>query len=316
MQNIQLGSQEKVYLEVYSDGVLTQADSLPTLSIYDADNDASPISGFNSIQVIDEPDSGQYAFLITQLLTSVVRMLELRWHYVINGLPVTQTEFYQVQPVYSTVNEIIDFLGFGTTQSEINYHSISEIKNAEKLARTIIDGYTGIKFYLRNDFQEVFANGSDAVQLIERMTGIDKVYENDILVLDNTQSPAYNSFGYNIQLTQTGYVARLISPAWDIRYDNQFDVNILYYGKFRDGSRYRFDGQIGYKYVPEDIKMASMLLVNDILSNDYNWRNKYLSKVDLSEISFEMSKGAFNGTGNITVDNILDQYRNINMMLI
>ena len=130
MQNIQLGSQEKVYLEVYSDGVSTQADSLPTLSIYDADNDASPISGFNSIQVIDEPDSGQYAFLITQLLTSVVRMLELRWHYVINGLPVTQTEFYQVQPVYSTVNEIIDFLGFGTTQSEINYHSISEIKIA------------------------------------------------------------------------------------------------------------------------------------------------------------------------------------------
>jgi hypothetical protein len=59
-----------------------------------------------------------------------------------------------------------------------------------------------------------------------------------------------------------------------------------------------------------------MLLINDILANDYNWRNKYLQRVNLSEISFEMAKGAFNGTGNITVDNILDQYRNVNIVII
>jgi len=316
MQNIQVGSQEKVYIYVYSDGVLTQADHPPTLSIYDADNDALPISGFNSSNVIDEPEPGKYGFLLTQLVTNTVRVLELRWTYVINGLSVTQTDFYQIQPVYSTISEIIDFLNYGATPSDINYHPISEIQNAEKLARTIIDGYTGLKFYLRNDSQEMFANGSDALQLVERMTSVDKMYEDDILVIDNTQQPAYNQFGYNIELTQTGYVARLIDPGWDIRYDNEVDANVLYYGRFRDGSRYKFVGNIGYKYVPEDIKIASMLLVNDILSNDYNWRNKYLSKVDLSEISFEMSKGAFNGTGNITVDNILDQYRNINMMLI
>jgi hypothetical protein len=59
-----------------------------------------------------------------------------------------------------------------------------------------------------------------------------------------------------------------------------------------------------------------MLLVNDIISNDFNWRNKYLKKVDLSEISFEMANGAFNGTGNIAVDNILDLYRNLNIVVI
>jgi len=68
--------------------------------------------------------------------------------------------------------------------------------------------------------------------------------------------------------------------------------------------------------VPEDIKLACMLLINDILSNDYNWRNKYLSQVELSEISFKMAGGAFNGTGNITVDNILDQYRKTNIVII
>jgi len=316
MQNIQLGSQERVKLYVYSDGVLTQADSLPTLSIYDADNDATPLTGLSSVTVIDDPEAGIYSFLLTQLATSAVRVLELRWTYIINGLSVTQTDFYQVSAPYSTPSEIIDFLGLGATPSDINYHSITHLENAEKLARTIIDGYTGLKFYLRHDSQEMFGTGSDAIQLIERMTSVDQMYEDDILMIDNTQDPAYNGFGFNLELTQTGYVARLIDPGWDIRYDNDVDANILYYGRFRDGSRYKFVGNIGYKYVPEDIKQSSMLLVGDLLANDYAWRNKYLKSVNLSEISFQMSAGAFNGTGNVTVDNILDQYRNINMIII
>jgi len=316
MQNIQVGSQERVKLYVYSDGVLTQSDSLPTLSIYDADNDASPLSGFSSVNVVDEPEAGVYSFLLTQAVTDAVRVLELRWTYYISGLEIVQTDFYRVDLAYSTPSEIIDFLGLGATPSDINYHSITDLENAEKLARTIIDGYTGIKFYLRNDSQEMFGNGSDAIQLIERMTSIDQMYEDDILMIDNTQDPAYNGFGYPLEITQTGYAIRLVDPGWDIRYDNDVDANVLYYGRFRDGSRYKFVGNIGYKYVPEDIKQASMLLVGDLLANDYAWRNKYLKSVNLSEISFQMSAGAFNGTGNVTVDNILDQYRNINMIII
>ena len=94
MQNIQLGSQERVRLYVYSDGVLTQADSLPTLSIYDADNDATPLTGLSSVTVIDDPEAGIYSFLLTQLATSAVRVLELRWTYIINGLSVTHCLLY------------------------------------------------------------------------------------------------------------------------------------------------------------------------------------------------------------------------------
>ena len=316
MQNIQVGSQEKVYFEVFTNGILSQTDSLPTLSIYDADNDSSPLLGYDSISVIDEPENGKYSFLLTQELTSIVRVLELKWNYTVNGLASEQTDFYRIDLAYSNPNEVIDFLGLGITPADINYHSITDIQNAEKIARTIIDGYTGLKFYLRYGSQEMFGVGSDAIQLIERMTSIDKMYENGVLVIDNTVTPAYNQFGYGIELTQTGYVARLLNPGWNVRYDDQVDTNILYYGKFRDGARYKFVGDIGYKYVPEDIKQASMLLIGDLISNDYAWRNKYLNKINLSEISFEMSKGAFNGTGNVIVDNILDQYRNINMIVI
>jgi hypothetical protein len=58
------------------------------------------------------------------------------------------------------------------------------------------------------------------------------------------------------------------------------------------------------------------LLVGDLLSNDAAWRTKYLKKVNLAEVTFELAKGAFNGTGNVIVDGILDQYRNYNIVVI
>ena len=316
MQNIVRGSKEKLYFYVYSDGALTQADSIPTVSVYDADNDATPITGFSNVTVFNENPPGVYSFMLTPTITSTNKVIKLVWSYSMGGDHSTEEEFYGIETVYSTASEIIDFLGFGSVPSDIDYHDPKDISNAEKIARTIINGYTGQRFDQRYGSQEVFGKGSDACELVEKMITLDKVWENDILLIDNTVTPVFNTFGFNLEITPTGKAIRIINQGWDVRYDNQVDPAVLYYGRFRDNSRYQFQGTIGYKYVPEDIKIASMLLVNDILANDFNWRNKYLQKVDLSEISFEMAKGAFNGTGNITVDNILDQYRNVNIVII
>ena len=316
MQTINTNSQVRIQLEVYNDSVLFQADAIPTLSIYDANDNLNPITGFDSLTAVDETPPGIYSFLLTSDITNVNRVLEVRWSYAINDVPTTQTEYYGVETPYSTVSETVDFLGFGSIPSEINYMDPKSIVSAEKVARTIIEGYTGIKFYTYYGFQEVYGIGANTIELTEKMVKLNKIWENQILVTDYTQDPAYNIFGPGVEISPTGYQLRLWYPGWDMGWNNEMDPVILYPGRFRDGYLYRFEGQIGYKFVPEDIKLASMLLVQDILSNDYNWRNKYLSKVNLSEISFEMAKGAFNGTGNITVDNILDQYRKANIVII
>ena len=316
MQNITRGSQEYIYLNVYSDGILTAADSAPRVSIYDADNNASAISGYSNITVTAGDTAGEYLVFLNQNITGSNRVLEVVWSYNLNGIAGTQTDYYKVENTYADPNEIIDFLGFGSTTSDINYHDPKELQSAEKLARTIIDGYTMQTFGRYYGTQEQIGIGSDSIELTEKMISLKKVYENGLLVVDNTVTPKVNSFGFEVEISPTGKAIRIVNPGWDIRYDNQVDPTIMYYGKFRDQARYKFEGDIGYKYVPEDIKMAAMLLVNDIISNDFNWRNKYLKKVNLSEISFEMAGGAFNGTGNIAVDNILDLYRNLNMMVI
>jgi hypothetical protein len=313
LQNIQKGSQEKIYLNVYVSGVLTQADSIPTLTIVDADTGVSLLS---SSTAIDDKPTGVYSWVLNQNITNTNRVIQVTWTYHTNGITATSDQFYSIETSYASTSEIVDFLGYGSDPSELNYYDPKDVYKAEKLARTIVEGYTDIKFYTYYGSQEVFGKGSDALELVERVLSIDKVWENDLLLIDNTQNPAYNTFGFGLQITPTGRAIRIVNAGWDVRYDNQVDPAVLYYGRFRDNARYKIQGQIGYKYVPEDIKLATMLLVGDILANDYNWRNKYLSKVNLSEISFEMAKGAFNGTGNVMVDNILDLYRNLNIVII
>lgn len=317
MQNIVKGTRQKVYLNVYNNGVLAQATATPTVTVYDADDaTATPLTGYNAISATDETPVGTYSVTLGSVATQINRVLQVVWSYSIGGSSTSETQYYPVETVYSGISEVQDFLGYGPRPQDANYQDPEMILAAEKIARTIIDGYTGQKFGTYYGVQEVYGSGSDTCHLTEKMLTLDKVWENDILVIDNTTDPKINTFGFPLEFSPTGKTIRIINTGWDVRYDNQMDPTVLYYGRFRAGTRFKFQGQIGYKYVPGDIKTASMLLINDILANDYNWRNKYLQKVDLSEISFEMAKGAFNGTGNITVDNILDQYRNVNIVII
>ena len=323
MQTINTNSQEKIYLEVYSNGALTQADSLPTLSIYNADNDTYNPGGilsqtplYANLNAYNESPTGKYSYQLTSNITKINMVLEVKWAFTVNGVATTQVDYYRVETPYASISETMDFLGYVPTESSPNYIDPNIIIKSEKMARTIIEGYTGVKFYKYYGGQEVHGIGANTIQLTEKMLSLDQIYENEILVYDQTQYPVYNTFGYSTDISPTGYQLRIWYPGWANGWDNQIDPTIFEYGRFRDNHLYRFVGEIGYNYVPEDIKLASMLLQQDIMSNDFNWRNKYLSQVSLSEISFKMANGAFNGTGNVMVDNILDQYRKSNIVII
>ena len=313
MQQIHNGSQNTLELAVYRNGKLTNADGDVVVNIVDADTGYVFIT--NAVAENLEPP-GLYGYEITPDLTAIDCVLKVTWSYKVNSKSTSQNTFVEIVTPYATVSDIIDYYSIGTKPSELNYRSQQEIINAEKIARTQINTYVNEEFGRRYGEQEHFGNGSDALELIERMLTIDKIYENDTLVIDYTKNPVYNTFGYDIELTLTGQAARIKSNFGDVRYDNQVDPTILYYGRFRDHTRYRIVGEIGYNYVPQDIKLCAMLLVGDLISKDNTWRTKYLKKVTLAEVGFELAGGAFSGTGNVVVDQILDQRRNLGIVVI
>lgn len=312
MQQIHNGTNQTLALDIYKNGYLSNADGSVFVTITDADTSASVTSG----SAFNAPPNGRYTFDLYPNFTALNRVLKVKWDYVINSASTFQTQYVQIVTPYALVSDIVDYYNIGPRPSDLNYHSEHDITTAEQIARLMVENYTGQKFGTRYDFQEQFGSGSDALELTERMLTIDKVYENSQLVIDYTNG--YNVFGYDVELTPTGKAIRIkIDNAYgDVRYDNQVDPTILYYGSFRNHTRYKVVGQFGYNYVPQDIKLCTMLLCGDLLSNDAAWRTKYLNKINLAEVSFELAKGAFNGTGNVIVDSILDSYRNINMVVI
>jgi hypothetical protein len=312
VQQIHNGTNQTLTLDIYKNGYLSNADGSVFVTITDADTSASVTSG----SAFNAPPNGRYTFDLYPNFTSLNKVLKVKWDYVINSASTFQTQYVQIVTPYALVSDIVDYYNIGPRPSDLNYHSERDITTSEQIARLMVENYTGQKFGTRYDFQEQFGSGSDALELTERMLTIDKVYENGKLVIDYTTG--YNVFGYDVELTPTGKAIRikLENSYGDVRYDNQVDPTILYYGSFRNHTRYKVVGQFGYNYVPQDIKLCTMLLCGDLLSNDAAWRTKYLNKINLAEVSFELAKGAFNGTGNVIVDSILDGYRNINMVVI
>lgn len=313
MQQIHNGTTQTITLDIYSQGQLMNADGSVIVKITDADTGTVLVS---SASAVGQTPLGKYTYEVTPDITQSNRVLQVLWSYTLGGKATSQTQFVEVVTPYALVSDIISYYKLGAAPSQPNYYSEQEIMIAENIARTQINNYTMQDFGNRYDYQEIFGIGSDAIQLTERMLAVDKLYENDELVIDYTASPTYNSFGFDVELTQTGKALRIKTNLFDTRYDNQVDPTIIAYGKFRNNSRYKIVGKIGYNYVPQDIKLCTLLLCGDLLSNDAAWRNKYLKKVTLAEVSFELSAGALNGTGNVIVDGILDQYRNINIVVI
>ena len=313
MHQIPRGTTELAEFEIYRNGQLTNADGDVHVSVTDANY--GTVVGTGGI-AFNDPAIGKYTFDLDPSYTNLNRVLRVQWDYTVNGKAVSQEDFYEVFTAYATVAKIIDFYNFGTRPSDVNYVSNEEIIQAERVARYQIDTYANQSFGRYYGNQEQFGYDSDAIELVQRMVNIQQMYENGILVIDYTQDPVINTFGYEIELSPTNKAVRIVKNAQDVIYEGQFDPTILYYGRFREHSRYNFYGEMGWTYVPQDISYCAMKLAGNMLAKDAQWRERYLKKVDLSEISFELADGAFNGTGDVVVDAILDNYRTTGIVII
>jgi hypothetical protein len=80
---------------------------------------------------------------------------------------------------------------------------------------------------------------------------------------------------------------------------------------------YTIDYISGYTEVPVPIKQAITLLVNDFRCNDYGLKNHYVVKHDSDFGKTEYSAFyAFNGTGNVSIDQLITEYVRIPMRVI
>lgn len=327
MAEILVGSNFPIKHRVFWKGEPTQADDLPTVTVYDITEDPAispaispfvPIASFTSQE--NETDLGSYNAVLPLSIVDRNKQLKIVWQYEVDGTSVEKEHKIFVTTPYTDISQAVDALGFGWDPSDPNYKTYAELIAAERYARKTIEAYTGQQFCLYNDLHIVYGDGSDSLRLPFRINNLHELYENDILLLDNINE--INNWNYTTQISESNFGIR-INRADMI--DNTVytangmvppTINDSSYGVFRKGVQYRVQGVYGWEYVPDEVELGCIELMKDYFSKDRKWRDKYLHSVQSFDWHFEFNTGAYVGTGNMYVDQLLLPYVLTQMVVI
>jgi hypothetical protein len=180
----------------------------------------------------------------------------------------------------------------------------SEATEYERLARYIIDSYTGGFNFIRKE-KEFIGDGSDQLLIDENIHKLYKLYENGELIYDSESNTNESEYKIHKQLN---------AIVLDIPEGNRIDYPKIWRDRFLDvdffsGYEYVVDGDFGWKVIPQDIQDASEMLVQDIANDSLRYVNRYIESFDNDDFKIKFAKNWSSSTGNRVVDRILERYQ-------
>jgi len=217
-----------------------------------------------------------------------------------------------------------------------------DAKMYEAIARAIINSITGGFLYERQTIETV-GLGNDYLAIPFRLCKIVKVYENDVLVYDTestdpdwTNAKEYyitpdkgaisvkvlGSTGYNRLQSRAPYRIKGASDSFTLYNTNDspnYSEAVSYDTKmFIDGAGgspmfpsnwdYTVEVEAGWPVIPQDIKQAATLIVNDLRCNNIPYINSYIKNYKSDQFTLQFDDRVFKDTGNRIADKILSSY--------
>ena len=228
------------------------------------------------------------------------------------------------------VRPYVDPNTLGTTATEI-----AQYTEYESLARNIIDAYVPDGFYFKKEWVQAVGQGTDYFSIWKRGYRVLKAYENAEKVwdVDDEDGPALDNYDYSITKDKTAIVKDPSSGVdqWDRAerkpakmaiaasdsfswFDTADSANIQTFTggvSFPEGVDYMFYLETGYKVVPNDVKDAANMLIDDIKCGKLDYYKRYVDSYRTDQFTVQYNKSMMQGTGNLLVDKILDKYVNL-----
>ena len=242
-------------------------------------------------------------------------------------------EHILVQDILSVVRPYVDPKTLGTTATEI-----AEATYNERIARAIIDSLIARGFTFEKKVLEVVGQGTDYMPVWETIYKINQVYENGKLVYDitdTTDGPALNGFNYVVTQDRTAivkvptdlsqYEAKDRAERKPLKYRDAGSDSFYTYApyenfdnmwintknpavSFPEGFDYIFIYDAGYKVIPNDVRDAVGMMINDLKCGKMDHYKAYITDYETDQFKLKYDPSKFFGTGNILVDIILDKY--------
>lgn len=189
----------------------------------------------------------------------------------------------------------------------------AEFAKFERIARTMIDNIVG-GFYYKNANLELQGSGTDKLVVGNRINKLLKVVENGIVLyeLDGANNVAEfamskdHDYIYQYHGSEHNKIEGVpLSPR--LAESDSFSLP-LRSGTFRQGFDYEVTVEIGYPMVPQDIKEATELIIEDMACGEPNYWSKYVREYETKDYRLDFHRSMFAGTGNLIVDQILQRY--------
>ena len=218
--------------------------------------------------------------------------------YTVSGTSYSQSQYINVFTPYITSYEF--FEDYPELEDEFG----SKFESLAKRVRNIVDTYCGQSFDFFPD-KTITINGNNysnlrlPVPVTELRTIIqDPGADEELVILDDTtvrvekvREPFNFDTTYNIRFRKTS------TPE-----------QIFILGKWNADSTYEINGDFGWRFVPDNIKQASALLIADSMNNDSEYRMHGMTRVEMDALTVYMKDSFYETTGNIEADVLLMDY--------
>jgi len=226
-----------------------------------------------------------------------------------NGSYTTDNLYVSLVRPYVSSSELAEELGL--TIVEENPSGSSEVtaptlERWERQARMFINSKIDEKIRFQYKNVSVSGEDTDVLYIGERTHSFDKITKDDQVIYDYFDD--INLLSYALEISKSKLQLKPIVPEHNI--DEGKAMSAIYDpGFFEKGSVYNIRGEFGWSEIPEQIREAIIILVDDMRCNDWSYRNKGLKSVKNDSFAIEFADSAFSGTGNLLVDSLISEFK-------
>lgn len=220
---------------------------------------------------------------------------DIEYAFTVNGTGYTKRESHEVvTPLFSVAELRAADSDFSTIQP-------AQIEHLERIIRSLFETLTGQSYGLENGTVAITGGGQQSLLLPKRSA--------------EPLGPEFGDGPYRAQVGSDGWrIHSYLNESWIDKFEPDRLLGLP--RTFAQGQTFYFKGLWGYYSVPEDINLAAITLAQDYGCEQSIWRDRYLKSVRMADMRYDMDGRAFIKTGNVKVDQILDRYARVRMVVL
>ncbi len=300
---------ERIELKLYLSGDRVNSTAPVKITVTDSKTGEILANDSTAVVTVDSSTKELYSYIVNLDATRQERSLKAVWSYEILGFEGARTDLVDVVTPYVTPDEIISF-----DPSVGQNFTYEQIKNSEKQIRGIINAFTGQSFGQYHDIKPVIGNNDTRIDLPEKLLTFVGMKSYDRLLDDTYQNFRLRNDGWTVDTTVSVFddTSKIYTetPVVGGYYRPKSDLF------FREDTSYLVEGIWGYERVPSEVNQAALILVQQNLCPESEYRDRYISKISAADWKYEFDMGAYSGTGNVMADQLLWPFRRLSMKVI